>query len=75
MCRSGCLTRDHKSWGECARAARLNVGSVENGRYAAWDKEMNDYASAVGQGIQPHTTRQRDIDEAVSLANEIGEAI
>lgn len=24
-CRSGCLTRDHASWGDCVRAANIGV--------------------------------------------------
>ena len=29
-CRSGCLTRDHSSWGECARAANIRTVGVQH---------------------------------------------
>lgn len=28
-CRSGCETKDHLTWGECARAGRINVGNLK----------------------------------------------
>lgn len=28
-CRSGCVTQDHLSWGECVRAARIGTGKGE----------------------------------------------
>lgn len=65
MCRSGCPTKDHESWGECARAANFHTNGVhQRTEYKAYDKELNDYASARMSGLQPKTTRQRDIDRA-----------
>lgn len=75
MCRSGCKTQDHASWGECVRASHLSVASVQTGYYRRWDKELKDYDNALAQGIQPTSTHQRDIDMAVQLSNEVGEAI
>lgn len=69
MCRSGCPTQDHKSWGECARSARFHTNGVhQHTEYKAYDKELNDYAAARHQGLQPKTTRQHDIDSAVRQA-------
>ena len=65
MCRSGCPTQDHDSWGECARAANFHTNGVhQRTEYKAYDKELSDYASARMVGLQPKTTRQRDIDRA-----------
>jgi hypothetical protein len=70
MCRSGCPTQDHKSWGECARASRFYTHGVhQRDEYKAYDAELNDYASARMQGIQPKTTRRPDIDRAVREAD------
>lgn len=70
MCRSGCPTKDHQSWGECARASRFYTNGVhQRDEYKRYDAELNDYASARMQGIQPKTTRRHDIDRAVREAN------
>ena len=29
-CRSGCKTKNHDSWGECARAANLTIAAGES---------------------------------------------
>jgi hypothetical protein len=76
MCRSGCRTQDHESWGACARAARFHTaGLAQRDEYKEFDRELRDYESAVTQGIQPKSTRRSDIDEAVQLSNEVGRAV
>jgi hypothetical protein len=76
MCRSGCITQDHRSWGECARSARFHTaGLAQRDEYKAFDAELRDYASAVEQGIQPTSTRRESIDAAVQLSNEAGRAV
>lgn len=72
-CRSGCATQDHASWGECARAAQLQIGDVQ-GRNVnrAWDYELDAYESAVRQGIEPKTTQLADTRAAVKFADETG---
>ncbi len=76
MCRSGCPTQDHASWGECARASHFYTNGVhQHTEYQAFDKELKDYADAVAQGIQPTSTRREAIDAAVQLSNEAGRAI
>lgn len=37
-------------------------------------KELDSYYSAVRQGIEPISTKQKDIDAAVRLSNEAGKA-
>lgn len=76
MCRSGCPTQDHRSWGECARASHFYTNGVhQRTEYKEFDRELTDYADAVAQGIQPTSTRRASIDEAVRLSNEVGEAV
>lgn len=59
-CRSGCPTKDHASWGECARDMGLQIGDLGRGVAAATDRRLTAYASARGQGLQPPTTKLAD---------------
>ena len=38
------------------------------------DKELGSYYDAIRQGIEPVSTRKKDIDAAVRLSNETGVA-
>ena len=40
----------------------------------AHDKELESYYSAVRQGIEPISTKKKDIDAAVKASNEVGRA-
>jgi hypothetical protein len=40
----------------------------------AHDKELGSYYSALRQGIEPVSTKQKDIDAAVRLSNDTGRA-
>ena len=40
----------------------------------AHDKELSSYYSAIRQGIEPVSTKQKDIDAAVKMSNEVGKA-
>lgn len=72
-CRSGCPTQNHESWGECARAAGLQIGDIR-GRNTniAWDRELDAYEGAVRQGIEPRTTRLHDTKAAIEFADKTG---
>lgn len=60
-CRSGCLTRDHASWGECARAMNLQLGDLTGqGQAKVTDRRLGAYANARRQGLQPPTTKLAD---------------
>lgn len=73
MCRSGCPTRDHATWGECARASGIQVGDVAGrDRNRAWDHELDAYESAVRQGIEPRNTTLRETRAAVEFADRTG---
>lgn len=78
-CRSGCPTQDHKSWGECARAASLKVaycgiGGGDATKQKKWDRELDSYKAARAQGIQPRSTKSRDIETAVKVSDMTGVA-
>lgn len=74
-CRTGCPTQDHESWGECLRAANL---SISNERVAAdiknTDRELSAYRDARKLGIQPASTKMKDIQKAVRVSDTIGRA-
>ena len=40
----------------------------------AHDKELESYYSAIRQGIEPISTKQKDIDAAVRASNDVGKA-
>jgi hypothetical protein len=40
----------------------------------AHDKELGSYYDAIRQGIEPVSTKQKDIDAAVRLSNDMGTA-
>jgi hypothetical protein len=59
-CRHACISQDHKTFGECARAAKLQLGDLGTGRKAHVDKRLNTYAEARRLGLQPQGTRLSD---------------
>ena len=73
MCSSACKTKDHKSWGECVRSKGLQLSPAVNDAYGArqkaWDCELDNYESAVRQGLEPAGTKQHLIDKAVREAD------
>jgi hypothetical protein len=72
MCRTGCPNPgSHRTWGECARSARLQVGSAHHEIHRANDRELNAYYEARRQGIQPAGTRMHQIETAVRGADLI----
>jgi hypothetical protein len=80
-CRSGCKTQDHQSYSDCLQEANFGFAGCFPTRQG-WDKdkekrdnsEIQSYWDATRQGIEPRSTRQKDIDAAVKLSNEAGKA-
>ena len=50
----------------------LRVGGIPTAK--AHDKELGSYYDAIRQGIEPISTKQKDIDAAVRLSNDMGTA-
>lgn len=69
-CRSGCPTPGaHASWGDCVRAANLQIGDLTGtGVARTTNKRLTAYAEAKRQGIQPPTTRLNDVQASMRLA-------
>ncbi len=80
-CSSGCKTQDHESYADCLNSKNTGFAGCFPSRQG-WDKdkekkdnkELDSYWSAVKQGIEPRSTRQKDIDAAVKISNEGGKA-
>lgn len=71
MCRSGCPTPGlHGSWGECARAANLQVGPADVESMRQWDRNLAEYRKARAQGMQPRSVRR----SAVEVAKKVYDA-
>lgn len=72
MCRSGCPTQDHDSWGSCARASGLQWGSpTQRTASRAWDGELAAYKKAREvDGLSPKTTRLKDTQMAYKMADK-----
>lgn len=80
-CTSGCRTKDHASYSECLQSKTLHVAySNEGGRAGdyttqkKWDAELDSYRAAVRQGMQPESTRTKDINAAVQWSDKHGRA-
>ncbi len=80
-CTSSCKTKDHDSYGECIRSNTPMFVGV-NPTKTGWDqdkvkkdeREIQSYWDATRQGIEPRSTRKKDIDAAVKLSNDAGKA-
>lgn len=71
MCRSGCPTQGHATWGECFRAAGVQWGNPgERAATKDWDGELALYRSARDQGLSPRGTKRSDSELAFKMADK-----
>lgn len=75
-CSSACVTKDHKTFGECMRAKGLQVQpNIMGGQVnKAGESELQAYRDARAQGIKPAGTTRAKVDEAVRISQETGKA-
>jgi len=78
-CRTGCLTQDHTSWGDCLRASniQMNPGDADSNKMMTskkWNGELDAYSAARAQGIQPAGTKRSQIEAALKASETIGRA-
>ena len=77
-CRTGCPTQDCDSFAACLRGSGIRVayansaGGWDYSTQRRWDSELDNYRSAVAQGIQPDGTTQAKIDSAVAISDKTG---
>lgn len=67
-CRSGCREGGHASWGECARAAAIQIDrhALAGHKPAEIDKDkrLTRYESARNNGLQPKSTAWKHVRAA-----------
>lgn len=70
-CSAACITKDHRTFGECMRSKRLHLTPNLSDTQAqkAWDRELDSYESARRQGVEPAGTKQHQIDAAMREAD------
>lgn len=75
-CSSACVTRDHRTFGECMRAKSLQVKPNLSNTQAVknHDAELQAYRNARAQGIQPAGTTMAKVREAEMLSDMKGSA-
>lgn len=79
-CRTGCITKDHASYGECLRSASLRVGwgrshlGIDRTRERGKQAELDLYKQARAAGIQPASTKTPDIRQAMEISEKAGAA-
>lgn len=79
-CRSACREKNHMTFGECARGARLRIGwaasasGLDRSADRAFDRELDVYKSAIDEGIQPASTKPESVYEARRISEITGSA-
>lgn len=74
-CSSSCATQDHNTFGECLRAKNIQIGDLMNtGVQKKASKNLDEYAAARKHGIQPKSTRPKDVQTAVQISEKTGKA-
>lgn len=75
-CRSGCRTKDHRSYAQCLQAANVTVNATINSQLQGmWEKTKTDlsaYQTARANGIQPGGTSAEKVREAESASRMLG---
>ena len=75
-CRTGCRTKDHASWAECAKAANPTISATSASTLSSmWSKTKTDlaaYETARRNGIQPEGTTVEKVREAERASKALG---
>lgn len=81
-CTSSCKTKDHATYGDCIRSnmpmidggAMPTRGKASISAIKKDEKELTSYYDAIRQGVEPISTKKKDIDAAMAVSNEVGKA-
>lgn len=72
-CTSTCRTQDHESYGACLRSKNLQIGDLMHVEVQkAGAKNLEAYANARKHGIQPKSTRPKDVQQAIRTSDQTG---
>lgn len=76
MCSTGCPTPGrHRSFGECLRAKGLQIGDLKGHDVnKRGETDLQAYANARRQGIQPSGIDRASVDRAVRISEADGTA-
>lgn len=72
--------KDFPTYGAYLRSKNLNIGYCRSHlgqdytKQKKWDKELATYRQARSEGIQPKSTRTRDIHDAMTVSDKVGKA-
>lgn len=73
-CRTGCPTRDHESYAQCAGSLQINTGNSLTLKQKSWNRELDAYARARSEGIQPDGTKMHKVEAAKKISDATGVA-
>lgn len=63
------------TYGAHLRAKNIRLGDIKPySQQRSWDRELGEYAAARRQGVQPATTKLRDIRAAMAESERTGAA-
>ena len=74
-CTTGCQTKTCESYAACLRGKRTKVayansaGGYDLTAQKKWDKDLDLYRQARAEGIQPATTKRKDIEAAMRVSD------
>ena len=71
-CSSRCETKDHATFGECIRKKGVSFQGTSLQDARKWDNELDTYASARKQGIQPDGTTTQSVRQALDISDKAG---
>lgn len=77
-CASSCKTQNHRTYGECLRSKGVAVTGLESTNPSftreankKWDADLDAYAAARADGIQPASTKREHVDAAVEVSQQL----
>jgi hypothetical protein len=73
-CSSRCETRNHATFGECIKNKGVSFAPTVIAKSKKWDTELDAYADARKQGIQPDGTKLHNVRQALDLSDKVGAA-
>lgn len=74
-CSSACRAPGtHATYGECMRAKNVKTEKLDRTQQKKADKTLDNYAEARRYGVQPASTRAKDVELAVRASEKTGVA-
>jgi len=73
-CRAGCPTQDHDSYASCCKGLQINTGALLTSAQKTWNRELDSYEKARGEGMQPLGTKAKQVEMANRISDATGVA-